>query len=126
MDSLRGFRRCRAQGWRIGLLRSATGNVCCLPVRRKSSFVTRGCAGSSVMGPGPLGGRMNCPPSAIQPTLLLGENSGTAAAAPETDQNVAAQAQKRPVKATPMPPGIWVAASLDIGYRTRSELPTVL
>src|SRR5258706_7779395 len=114
MASLRFFNSSRAQGCRIGLLRSAMGNVGCLPVRRKSSLVTRGWAGSSVMGPAPRGGGMNCPPSAIHPTLLLGENSGTAAAAPEADQNVAAQAQRRPVKTPPTRPRIGFGASLDM------------
>src|SRR5215213_8003342 len=47
-----------AQGKRMGLLRSATRSVGCLPVTRNSSFETYGRAGSCMTGPGPLGGGM--------------------------------------------------------------------
>src|ERR1700747_223542 len=70
----------RAQGWRMGLLKSAIGWVGCRPVRRYSALVTRGCAGSWRTGPGPLGGGWNWLKSEIQPTAALGANSGTEAA----------------------------------------------
>src|ERR1035438_6914882 len=66
------------QGWRIGLLRSATRWVGCLPVTRNSSFETYGRAGSCTTGPGPLAGGMNKRLYAYQPTLGSGAKLGGA------------------------------------------------
>src|SRR5215467_11973147 len=46
------------------------------PRARRSSFVTRGCAGSRLTGPGPDAGGMNSPDIATQPTLGLGAKLG--------------------------------------------------
>src|SRR5438309_7937920 len=66
-----------AQGWRIGLLRSATRWVGCRPVTRNSSFETYGCAGSCRRGPVPLAGGMNKRLYAYHPILGLGAKSGS-------------------------------------------------
>src|SRR5436190_23964094 len=68
----------RAQGWRMGLSRSASCCVGCLPVARNSSFETYGCAGSCCTGPAPLAGGMNMRLYAYHPTLGLGAKSGGA------------------------------------------------
>src|SRR6266568_9286749 len=65
-----------AQGWRMGLLRSATAWVGCFPVTRKSSLEMCGCAGSDTTGPGPLAGGMKSREYEYHPTLGLGAKSG--------------------------------------------------
>src|SRR5258708_6449795 len=65
-----------AQGWRMGLLRSATRSVGCLPVTRNSSFETYGRAGSCCRGPAPLAGGMKMRLYAYHPTLELGAKLG--------------------------------------------------
>src|SRR6266404_7073709 len=67
-----------AQGWRMGLLRSATRWVGCLPVTRNSSFETYGCAGSCCMGPTPLAGGMNMRLYAYHPIFGSGAKLGGA------------------------------------------------
>src|SRR5215831_16946100 len=66
----------------MGLLRSATGKVGCLPLTRKSSLEIVGCLGSSRKGPGPLAGGLNPPGAASQLTCGLGEKSGGDSALP--------------------------------------------
>src|SRR5436309_12369478 len=80
-SSLRLRTTSRAQGWRMGLLRSATRWVGCLPVTRNSSFGTYGCAGSCITGPAPLAGGMNRRLYAYHPTLALGAKLGGSAIA---------------------------------------------
>ena len=63
----------------MGLFRSATRSVGCLPVTRNSSFETYGRAGSCSTGPGPLAGGMNKRLYAYQPTFGLGAKLGGAA-----------------------------------------------
>src|SRR5262252_6715903 len=65
-----------AQGWRMGLLRSARCWVGCRPVTRNSSFETYGCAGSCCIGPGPLAGGMNMRLYAYHPTFGSGAKLG--------------------------------------------------
>src|ERR1700694_4658029 len=65
-----------AQGWRMGLLRSATRSVGCFPVTRNSSFETYGRAGSCSTGPAPLAGGMNKRLYAYHPTLASGGTLG--------------------------------------------------
>src|SRR5437899_11231463 len=57
-SSLRLRTTSLAQGWRMGLLRSATRSVGCRPVTRNSSFETYGRARSCCRGPAPLVGGM--------------------------------------------------------------------
>src|SRR5258706_3099528 len=64
----------------MGLERSATGNVGCLPVMRNSLLLIVGWAGSSATGPAPLKGGFNPPNMTTQPTLGLGEKLGGDAA----------------------------------------------
>src|SRR6266446_1581166 len=71
-SSLRLRTTSLAQGWRIGLLRSATRSVGCLPVTRNSSFETYGRAGSCCTGPAPRAGVINKRLYAYHPTLRLG------------------------------------------------------
>src|ERR1700681_548869 len=71
-SSLRLRTTSRAQGWRIGLVRSATRSVRCFPVTRNSSFETYGWAGSCSTGPGPLAGGMNKRLYAYHPILASG------------------------------------------------------
>src|SRR5580700_5074824 len=78
----------------MGLLRSATGKVGCLPLMRNSSLVTVGCAGSSLMGPAPLAGCLSPALTASQLTPPLAEKLG-GAAAPSADEN-ATTAERRP------------------------------
>src|SRR5438105_13776035 len=97
MTSLRWRNFSRTQGFKIGLLRSATGKVGCAPLARNSSFPTRGCSGSSPTGPGPADGMIQVGAKATQPTVAFGANCGTsacgaAANAPAEQQN----AQKNP------------------------------
>src|SRR4029453_5588192 len=75
-SSLRLRTTSRAQGWRMGLLRSATVWVGCLPDTRNSSFGTYGCARSCWTGPGPLAGGMNMRLYAYHATLGLGAKLG--------------------------------------------------
>src|ERR1700681_3570282 len=65
-----------AQGWRMGLLRSATRSVGCFPVTRNSSFETYGRAGSCSTGPAPLAGGLNNRFYAYQPTPAWGPKVG--------------------------------------------------
>src|SRR3977135_41514 len=65
-----------AQGWRMGLLRSATRSVGCLPGTRNSSFETKGRAGSFLTGPSQLAGGMNKRLYAYHPILESGAKSG--------------------------------------------------
>src|SRR5215510_1847917 len=75
-SSLR-LRTCsRAQGCRIGLLRSATGWVGCRPVTRNSSLVTCGRVGSCSTGPGPLAGGIHAREYANQLVLAVGAKLG--------------------------------------------------
>src|SRR5215469_14932406 len=69
----------RAQGWRMGLLRSASDWVGCLPVTRYSSLVTCGRDGSCRTGPGPLAGGMNVRLKEYQPISGLGAKFGGSA-----------------------------------------------
>src|ERR1700730_12743323 len=80
-SSLRLRTTSLAHRWRIGLLRSASCAVGCLPVTRNSSFETYGCAGSCCTGPAPLAGRMNMRLYAYHPTLGLGAKLGGAPSA---------------------------------------------
>src|SRR6266567_5916708 len=64
----------------MGLERSATGKVGCLPVMRNSLLLIVGWAGSSATGPAPLKGGFNPPNMTTQPTLGLGEKLGGDAA----------------------------------------------
>src|ERR1700686_1842714 len=75
-SSLRLRTTSRAQGWRMGLLRSATRSVGCFPVTRNSSFETYGFAGSCRTGPAPLGGGMNRRLYAYHPTPASGAKLG--------------------------------------------------
>src|SRR5438477_7107231 len=75
-SSLRLRTTSRAQGWRIGLLRSANCSVGCLPVTRNSSFETYGRAGSCSTGPAPLAGGMNWRLYAYHPIFGLGAKLG--------------------------------------------------
>src|SRR5215467_3036903 len=75
-SSLRLRTTSRAQGWRMGLLRSATCWVGCLPDTRNSSFGTYGCAGSCCTGPAPLAGGMNMRLYAYHATLGLDAKLG--------------------------------------------------
>src|SRR5262252_3163295 len=68
-----------AQGWRMGLLRSARDWVGRLPVTRYSSLVTCGRDGSCCTGPGPLAGGMNWRLKEYQPTFGLGAKFGGSA-----------------------------------------------
>src|ERR1700716_3099224 len=72
----------------MGLERSATGKVGCLPVRRNSLLLIVGWAGSSATGPAPLKGGFNPPKTTTQPTLGLGEKLG-GDAAPSAGMNEA-------------------------------------
>jgi hypothetical protein len=56
-----------AQGWKMGLLRSATCSVGCRPLTRNSSFETNGRAGSCITGPAPCAGEMNSREYAYHP-----------------------------------------------------------
>src|SRR5580700_1843039 len=67
-----------AQGWRIGLLRSATCSVGCLPDTRNSSFETYGRAGSCSTGPAPCAGAINNRLYEYQPIFRLGAKLGGA------------------------------------------------
>src|SRR5437588_7113430 len=80
-SSLRLRTTSRAQGCRMGLLRSATCWVGCLPVTRNSSFETYGCAGSCCTGPAPLAGGMNKRLYAYHPILGLCAKLGGSAIA---------------------------------------------
>src|SRR5260370_8450035 len=80
-SSLRLRTTSLAQGWRMGLLRSARCWVGCLPVTRDASFETYGCAGSCCMGPAPLGGGMNMRLYAYQPIFRSGAKLGGAPSA---------------------------------------------
>src|ERR1700751_4778778 len=80
-SSLRLRSTSLAQGWRIGLLRSASRWVGCLPVTRNSSFGTYGCAGSCRTGPAPLAGGMSRRLCANQPILGLSAKLGGSAIA---------------------------------------------
>src|ERR1700747_1165021 len=75
-SSLRLRMSSRAQGWRMGLLRSATAWVGCCPVTRKSSLEMCGCAGADTTGPGPVAGAMKSRKYEYHPTLGLGAKSG--------------------------------------------------
>src|ERR1700688_3833491 len=75
-SSLRLRTTSLAQGWRMGLLRSATRSVGCFPVTRNSSFETYGCAGSCCTGPAPLGGGMKRRLYAYHPIPALGAKLG--------------------------------------------------
>src|SRR6516162_4910022 len=66
----------RAQGWRIGLLRSATRWVGCRPVTRNSSFEMYGRAGSCRTGPAPFAGGINRRLYAYQPIFRSGAKLG--------------------------------------------------
>src|SRR5229473_48273 len=79
----------------MGLERSATGNVGCLPVMRNSLLLIVGWAGSSATGPAPLKGGFNPPNMTTQPTLGLGEKLG-GDAAPSTGVDIT------PAQSTPM------------------------
>src|ERR1700682_624404 len=101
--SLCSFTFSRAQGCRIGFDRSAMGKVGWAPLLRKSSLVPPRCAGSSITGPGPLGGGRKVRESATQPTPGLGAKSGRGASAASEAESAA------PLKQT-----INVEAILDI------------
>src|SRR6266567_5494904 len=75
-SSLRSRTLSRAQGCRMGLLRSATDSAGCLPVARNSSLETPRCAGSGRTGPAPLAGGMNTRVYANHPALGLGVKLG--------------------------------------------------
>src|SRR5215467_9333669 len=75
-SSLRLRTTSLAQGWRMGVLRSASCSVGCLPVTRNSSFETNGCAGSCCTGPAPFAGGMNMRLYAYHPILALGAKLG--------------------------------------------------
>src|SRR6266851_4652915 len=79
----------------MGLERSATGNVGCLPVMRNSLLLIVGWAGSSATGPAPLNGGFNPPKTTTQPTLGLGEKLG-GDAAPSAGESAA------PTQSNPM------------------------
>src|SRR5262245_54700234 len=107
-SSLRLRTTSRAQGWRMGLLRSATCWVGCLPDTRNSSFGTYGCAGSCCTGPAPLAGGMNMRLYAYHPTLGLGAKLGG---------GPSAVAEKLPARhtATASAPRVKFPACLAIG-----------
>src|SRR5258706_8065345 len=66
----------RAQGWRIGALRSPMANTACAPVERTSLLEDCRCPGAAVTGPGPLGGGRSRTPAETHPTDGLGAKSG--------------------------------------------------
>src|SRR5512146_1680311 len=84
----------------MGLVRSASGRAGCLPVARNSSLLIRGCAGSAVTGPGPLGGGRKSAPVETQPVPLSGAKSGGVLAAKAGAS--AAMAQAKAVNAMPV------------------------
>src|SRR5215831_2326357 len=86
-DNTRSFslrNSSRAQGCKIGLVKSATGNVDCtdsslVPGRAalySIPFSTNGCAGSKVIGCGPVGSGMKSGPYEIQPIFDADEKIG--------------------------------------------------
>src|SRR5262245_47088388 len=80
-----------AQGWRIGLERSATRNAG-RPGRGR-------CAGSGVIGPGPLAGGRKTWSAAIHPVVLSGEKLGTACVSPAVAGQSAAMAHAKTAEA---------------------------
>src|SRR6266567_6539063 len=90
----------------MGLFKSATGSVGCLPVSRNSSLLTWGRAGSCTTGPAPEGGGMNMVERVSHATPGLGAKAfgkGTAAsapAAPASDKGPAATHKRLKTPAT--------------------------
>src|SRR5215470_1110518 len=76
-SSLSFFIRSLTQGFRLGWLRSAIRYVGCLPVRRASALLTRGCAGSFHTGLAPPGTALNSVSNVSHP-IWFEEKSGGA------------------------------------------------
>src|SRR5258706_9502904 len=66
----------RAQGCRIGALRSPIANNACAPLARTSLLLVVRRPGSATTGPGPLGGGRSRTPAETHPTDGLGAKSG--------------------------------------------------
>src|SRR5271170_149879 len=115
-SSLRLRTTSLAQAWSIGLLRSASCAVGCVPVTRNSSFETYGCAGSCCTGTAPLAGGMNMRLYAYHPTLGSDAKLGGAPSA-------IAEKLKLPARYTALAktPPVRFPACLDIGSSSATQ-----